>query len=286
MLDSGFAITNSAEDVFGIGYAAAWIRAVSLECQRSSDCAAAYPQPQDPIRWLITSLAASPVHRSVAGAGAPIVADEGAVESLLPAVAPKGASLHAITLLEAITALKAGDSAPLLQLVALWGQFAGVPPDAGFSAGDSSAVYCNDQVFPWAQPDSLAVREQKLAAAYADLPANAFDPFTTAGWAAGNPGPDLCITWPQPKLPEPVIPAGARYPSLPTLIMSGDQDMNAPEEISRILLKEFPSATFMVVAGAGHDSAAAVWGSCGGQAVATFFDTLRVDPAACSTFKA
>ncbi|MFI5281772.1 MAG: alpha/beta fold hydrolase [Candidatus Dormibacterales bacterium] len=285
VLDSGFAITNSGEDVLGIGYAAAWIRVASLVCQRSADCSGAYSRPQDLIRWLITRVAASPIHGSVAGSSASLVADEAAIESLLPAIGPKSAQLQPKTLLDAITALRAGDSGPLLQVVAQWGQLASGTPDPGFSAGDSSAVYCNDQVFPWAQSDSLAVREQKVAAAYAALPANAFDPFTTAGWAAGNPGPDICITWPSPKTPEPVIPAGAKYPSLPTLIMSGDQDMNAPEEISRILLKEFPSATFLVVAGAGHDSAAPGWTSCGGQAVATFFDTLRVDPAACATYK-
>jgi pimeloyl-ACP methyl ester carboxylesterase len=81
-----------------------------------------------------------------------------------------------------------------------------------------------------------------------------------------------------------VIPAGAKFPSLPTLIMSGDEDTSAPMELSRALLAEFPGATFLVVAGVGHGSADPGWGSCGGQAVATFFSTLRVDPAACATF--
>ena len=81
-----------------------------------------------------------------------------------------------------------------------------------------------------------------------------------------------------------MIPVGAKFPSLPTLIVSGDEDTQAPEEINRLLLSEFPGGTFMLVAGVGHGAANPGWGSCGGRAVATFFDTLRVDPAACATF--
>ena len=106
--------------------------------------------------------------------------------------------------------------------------------------------------------DSVALREKKLAAAYAALPKKTFDPFTTAGWAAGNISPDTCITWPSPNRFEPMVPPGATFPSLPTLIVSGDEDTNVPEEISRGLLAEFPSATFLIVAGAGHDAAVRV----------------------------
>jgi len=280
VLDSGFAIVNSAHDVLGIGYPAEYIRVLKLVCQRTSDCALAYPQPQDLVDWLFRRVASSPIRGSVAGSTGPVVVDEAAVESLLSSgVQPKA-------LLDAVTALKAGDQGPLLQLgnqVPLSLVDTSDPPDV-FSNGDNAAAQCSDQTFPWDPTDSLAVRETKLAAAYAALPPNTFDPFTTSGWAAGNPGPNYCITWPAPSRPEPVIPAGATFPSVPALIMSGDQDLNAPTEINRILLTEFPKATFLLVAGAGHGSAAPFWGSCGGRAVATFFDTLRVDPAACSTF--
>jgi pimeloyl-ACP methyl ester carboxylesterase len=213
-----------------------------------------------------------------------MVVDEGAVANLLSSVGPRDDQLQPKALLDAATALKAGDQGPMLQL---GNQFSlslvsGDPVDV-FSNGDDAAAFCNDQTFPWDPADSFAVREKKLAAAYAALPANEFQPFTIAGYAAGNPGPDYCIRWPAPNRFEPVIPAGATFPSLPTLIMSGDEDTSAPEEINRILQTEFPKATFVVVAGAGHGSAAPRWGSCGGRAVATFFDTLRVDPSGCAT---
>jgi pimeloyl-ACP methyl ester carboxylesterase len=285
VLDSAFPAIDPAQSyVLGTGYPVAWIRVLKLICQRAPDCASAYPRPGDLIDWLVKRVASNPIPASIVGAG-PTFVDEAAVEALLSSFGPGSYQLQTRALLDAAATLKAGDPGPILQLASNW-PLIGVGSDdpAHFSNGDNAAANCNDQNFPWDRADPVAVREKKLAAAYAALPANTFDPFTTAGWAAGNPGPDSCITWPSPNRYEPVVPAGARFPSLPTLIVSGDEDTQAPEEISRTLQTEFPGATFLVVAGAGHDAAAADWTSCGGAAVATFFDTLRVDPAACAIF--
>lgn len=288
VLDSAFPAVDPAQSyALGTGYPAAWIRVLTLLCRRTPDCATAYPQPGDLTAWLVQRVAASPIRGSVAGTAGPTVVDEAAVEGLLSSFGPGRSQIQPKPLLDAATALKAGDPGPVLQLVnQLLVSVSSIPPDdpADFSHGDGAAAACNDQNFPWDRADPVALRERKLAAAYAALPPNTFAPFTTAGWAAGNPGPDSCITWPSPTRFEPVIPARTKFPSLPTLIVSGDEDTQAPEEISRTLQTEFPGATFLVVAGAGHDAADPGWTACGGHAVATFFDTLRVDPAACATF--
>lgn len=289
VLDSAYPALDVAQSyALGIGYPAAWIRVLKLLCQRATDCATTNTRPQDLIDQLVRRVASSPIRGSVAGATGPTVVDEAAVEALLANFGPASNQLHAKALLDAATALKAGDPGPILQLVNQWPLLGVSSVDAAsFSNGDSAAASCSDQNFPWDRADSVALREKKLAAAYAALPENTFDPFTTAGWSAGNISTDFCITWPSPNRFEPMIPRGATFPSLPTLIVSGDEDTQAPEEISRALLTEFPGAGFLVVAGAGHDAAAPpdFWGtSCGGRAVATFFDTLRVDPAACVAF--
>ena len=288
VLDSGF-VTNRVQDALGMGLPAAWIRVLSLMCQRNSDCAGAYPQPQDLVGWLVRRVASRPIPNSLASTTGPTLVDEAAIENLLSSIGMvigRSLRIQPKPLLDAGAALKAGDPGPILQLVDQpAAQTAGPPIDAAVSSnGDSAAASCNDQDFPWARADSVAVREQKLAAAYAALPSNTFAPFTTAGWAAGNLSPDSCITWPSPIRFEPVIPPGATFPSVPTLVMSGDEDASAPLELSRALLAEFPGATFLIVAGVGHGAADPGWGSCGGSAVATFFDTLRVDPGACTTF--
>jgi hypothetical protein len=65
-----------------------------------------------------------------------------------------------------------------------------------------------------------------------------------------------CITWPSPARYDPAVPARAAFPSVLTLIVSGDEDTSAPAEISAVR----------------------------GRAVATFLDTLHVEPNACGTF--
>jgi len=289
VLDSAFpAIDEARSYALSIGYLAGWVRALRLICQRSAECASSYPRPQDLIDWLVRRVASRHIRGSVAGTAGQIVVDEAAVEVLLASFGPSSYQLHAKTLLDAAAALESGDPGPILQLVSQWSPVAGQSADpASFSNGDNAAASCNDQDFPWDRTDSVAQREKKLAAAYAALPKNTFDPFTTTGWAAGNISPDTCITWPTPSRFEPMILPGATFPPLPTLIVSGDEDTTVPEEISRALLAEFPGAIFLIVAGAGHDAAApaSFWGtSCGGHEVATFFETLRADPAACVTF--
>jgi pimeloyl-ACP methyl ester carboxylesterase len=289
VLDSAFpAVDLDQSYALSTGYLAGWIRVLKLICQRSTDCAGTYPRPEVLVDWLVRRVASSPLRSSVAGTAGPIVVDEAAVEVLLANFGPASTQLHAKALLDAAAALKSGDPDPILQLVNQWPLVAVPTGDpATFSNGDNAAAACNDQDFPWDRADSVAVREKKLAAAYSALRKNTFDPFTTVGWAAGNISPQFCITWPSPKRFEPMIPPGAAFPSLPTLIVSGDEDTTVPEEISRALLTEFPRATLLKVAGAGHDAAAppSFWGTpCGGREVATFFDTLSVDPAACVTF--
>ena len=288
VLDSGYPANDVVKSyALGIGYLTGWMRVLKLLCQRAPECASAYAQPQDLVDWLIQRVTTSPIRGSVAGANQATVVDQAAVEGLLASFGPNGNDqVGAKPLLDAVAALKSGHPDPILQLVNQWPVVgAGTPEDpARFSSGDNAAATCTDQDFPWDRQDSLAVRETKLAATYAALPANTFAPFTTDGWAAGNIGPDACITWPAPTRFEPMIPAGASFPSLPTLVINGDEDTSAPEEISRALLTEFPGATQMVVAGAGHDAANPAWTPCGGRAVATFFYTLRIDPTACATF--
>lgn len=283
VLDSGFAAINSAQDALGIGLPQAFVRVISLACKRNSDCESAYPQPQDLVDWLVRRIASSPIRGSATSTAGSTVIDEAAIGGLMGNLGPGRPQLHAKALLDAAAALKSGDPGPIIQLVDQWNQAGPAPDPLTSSSGDNAAVLCTDTNFPWALADSPIVREQKLAAEYAALPADTFDPFTKAGWEVGNPS-ENCINWPSATRVEPVIPAGSTFPSVPALVMSGDEDVTAPEEISRMLLKEFPGATFLVVAGVGHDSADPGWGTCGGKAAATFFNTLRVDPNTCATF--
>jgi pimeloyl-ACP methyl ester carboxylesterase len=285
VLDSGFPTDETLTSYYwGVDYPAAWIRVVGLLCSRDPSCASAYPDPASLVKRLVERVARKPIQSTTASPPLDqVVVDEAAVEAILASTGARRDLLQPAQLLVAISAaLDHDDTTALLQLAVDHPVWAGGSDPAVFSNGDNAAAQCSDMDTPWARSDPVPARAGTLQAALKALPADTFAPFTRAGFAAGAaPILDLCLDWPAPSRFEPAIPAGASYPDLPTLILSGDGDTQAPTELARRLLAAFPKATFAIVAGAGHDAAAPLYGACGGRLVATFLDTLRADPNAC-----
>lgn len=69
-------------------------------------------------------------------------------------------------------------------------------------------------------------------------------PYTARVFEAGGRVLTRSCILPTPARYELVVPARAAFPSVQTLIVSGDEDTSVPEEISRALLDDFPVATF------------------------------------------
>ena len=116
-------------------------------------------------------------------------------------------------LLATKAALNAGDTAPLLRLVAETTYWGDGGPVREYSEAHYLAVACHD--YPWSydlhQP--TAVRLQQLDAARAALPMNLFFPFPRDDWATSSwMSYDLCVTWPAPLHDDPPLPAGAHVP--------------------------------------------------------------------------
>ena len=79
------------------------------------------------------------------------------------------------------------------------------------------------------------------------------------------------------------MPAGSGGAArVPTLILAGDDDTIVPVEVVATLRNEFPLATFVMVAGAGHPVARSAWGECAAQLVGQLFEALRVTDASCA----
>jgi pimeloyl-ACP methyl ester carboxylesterase len=287
VLDSGFPMNETLNSYYwGVDYPAAWIRVVGLLCSRDPSCASAYPDPATLVRRLVQHVAKSPIRSATASAPpGPVTVDEAAVQAILASTGARSDLLQPAELLRAVSAaLDHGDATALLHLASFHPVWSGGSDPSSFSNGDNAAAQCSDIDTPWARTDPIATRAAALLAALDALPPDTFAPFTRSGFAAGAaPILDLCLDWPAPRRFEPVIPAGAAFPDVPTLILSGDGDTQAPTEVARRLLTEFPKATFAVVAGAGHDAAAPFFGACGGHLVSTFLDTLKADPSACLT---
>lgn len=287
VIDSGFPMSETLRSYWwGVDYPAAWIRVNRLLCERDPTCSASYKDPAGLLTRLVERLAAEPAQApSSPSPPDTVTADEAAMEAILASTGARPDQEKPTAILHAASELlDRGDAEPLLRLVRqhpLWPTAGSEPTD--FSNGDNAAVTCSDIDTAWAKTDPPSAREARLAAAVAALPPDTFTPFTPAGWAAGAaPFLDLCLDWPVPDRIEPVIPPGATFPDVPALVLTGDEDTQAPSELSRRIAADFPRSTVAVVAEAGHDAAAPFYGDCAGNLVASFLDTLAANAGACA----
>jgi pimeloyl-ACP methyl ester carboxylesterase len=156
-----------------------------------------------------------------------------------------------------------GDPALLLRLAAT--------PVAALDegGGDSLALYlantCEDSGVPWAAGTPIADRSAAVAAAVAAIPVKQLAPFGPA--AVRDLGfADLCRAWPESPIAQPHLP----LPNVPTLILSGEQDLRTPRGSALALAARIPGAQVVTVPQTGHSTLGADDGDCAGDAVAAF----------------
>jgi pimeloyl-ACP methyl ester carboxylesterase len=188
-----------------------------------------------------------------------------AVRALLPAAVV--AALH-------------GDASPLAQLDALSrGLVPNVPPQRPHGhveeAVDETLYWtttCEEEPFPWQRSAPFATRQGEALAALHAIPAHDFFPFEAG--VALRAGPLLeCLDWPN-AAPQP--PAAAALPAVPTLILSGGQDLRTPTAQARQVAAQIPGAQFLAVPYTGHSVIGSDLSGCAQAAVQTFFAGLPV----------
>ena len=177
-----------------------------------------------------------------------------------------------------------GDPAPLARLAAE--AFAGGAngPAQYYSAGLDAAVECHDYPQLFSLSASPVGRLAQLAAGLRALPADAFAPFDRSTWfGADLESYDWCIGWPRAThAPDPPRPAGAAYPSIPTLVLDGDLDQRTSLIGARRVAARFPDSTLVPVANQGHVTALVDWYGCAAGIVRRFFATRRATGTACA----
>ena len=266
------------------------VDAFRLACDRSPACASLGGDPIQRIQALDDKLRAHPLHGIAPdgnGDRIPVTVDPGAI-GLLAASAAYGSPVYR----ELDGAARAyldpvhPDPAPLLRMVA-----ENEPPGGGghvraFSAGLYVAAICNDYPQLWNISAPLADRPAQYSASVAYLRAtdpNAFFPFTISDWTH-SPWTEFraCINWPVPSNYVFPVPQPATYPTVPTLVLSGDLDSLTSPEGGRKVAARFPNSTFVSIANGVHVMALADFGRCASNIVVHFVATEQAGDTSCA----
>ncbi|WP_028065064.1 alpha/beta hydrolase [Solirubrobacter soli] len=113
------------------------------------------------------------------------------------------------------------------------------------------ATVCETEPMPWDPGTPIdqrpAVVQQRIAA----LPANTFAPFDPPVVVGDEI--DLCLRWPDVPRP-PSTAAPLPYPTAPTLILQGGEDLRTPPEVSARVAARIPGSVRLVVPGTGHST--------------------------------
>lgn len=173
-----------------------------------------------------------------------------------------------------------GDPAPLLRLNLLSeGLIPNLPgTPLASSDGVDEALFidttCEEASFPWQRSAPPSTRLAQALGALHALPATAFYPFdASVAWADSVlPG---CALWPNVA---PAPPATGPLPSVPTLILSGAQDLRTPTSGAEAVAARIPGAQLLVVPYTGHSVIGTDFSGCAQAAVTAFFTSGSTQP--------
>jgi pimeloyl-ACP methyl ester carboxylesterase len=156
-----------------------------------------------------------------------------------------------------------GDREPLLRLVAEnvdSSSYAGAP--IGYSEGLDAAVSCEDypQLYNMADPPAKRLQEFKAAVKVEQKQhPNVYAPFTIEEYLHSDwEEADWCLKWPSPEpghTAGPPMPPSGHYPSVPTLVLSGELDSITTPQEAGFVTAEFPKARHVIIANSFHVTA-------------------------------
>jgi hypothetical protein len=173
------------------------------------------------------------------------------------------------------------DSAPLLQLDALSeGLIPNVPPiprERAEEGVDETLFWnttCEEDPFPWQRAAAPATRHSEALAALGAIRSGSFYPFDRAIALLASPMLD-CLRWPDAAS---APPASGALPDVPTLILSGGQDLRTPTAEARAVGAMIPGSQLEVIPYTGHSVLGSDLSGCAESAVQEFFAGTPVSP--------
>jgi pimeloyl-ACP methyl ester carboxylesterase len=278
-------------------YAPATREKFDVACKRSPECRAIPGGSLEHIAAALELLRKRPftAHwRYDDGRLATFTADATALAILMYGGSPAYSSVRELD--AAARAFAAGDQPPLLRLMAeTLGSVDSRDPSRSpqkFSAGLAAAVFCQDspQIFDMHLPPAQrrAARDRAIAARERAAP-RMYAPFTFDEYRRmplDYAFIDECVEWPviAPGPPAaPLVPAAARYPDVPVLVLSGELDNMTTVADGAAAAARFPHAQQLVIANSFHVNALPhARAECGTVVVRRFLDTLEVGDTACA----
>jgi len=244
-------------------------------------CARITPNPVGDLTRLVRRLERGPLSgRVIDGRGiahtVPISSDdllgtlvEGDLEPLLRSEFPA-----------AVRSAVNGDTAPLARLEARAesGEASeSASPSESFDNPLYYATSCEDEPFPWNRAASPATRLTEAETRIRSLPASQLAPFTAANVLDLSDIP-ACAFWPF-TTPAPA-PADAPFPSVPTLILSGADDLRTPTANAREVAAQIPGSQLLVVPNTGHSVLSSDPTHCASDALQALFAGKPIKPCA------
>jgi pimeloyl-ACP methyl ester carboxylesterase len=126
---------------------------------------------------------------------------------------------------------------------------------------------CEEEPFPWQRAAPASTRLAEALGYLHAQPANDFYPFDAATAYANSLVP-ACAGWADAS-PTPA-PASA-LPDVPTLILSGEQDLRTPTSGARSVAARIPDAQLLLVPFTGHSVIGSDLSDCASLALSAFF---------------
>ncbi|HEY8303750.1 MAG TPA: alpha/beta hydrolase, partial [Solirubrobacteraceae bacterium] len=142
----------------------------------------------------------------------------------------------------------------------------------GFDVPLYFSTICDETVFPWNRAVNGAKRFREALEALRAQGAGPFAPFTTSNALALSDVPD-CAGWPLTGGPEA---NDAPLPDVPTLILSGADDLRTPTANARAVAARIPDANLLVVPDTGHSVLGADPTPCAHNALDALFESKPV----------
>jgi pimeloyl-ACP methyl ester carboxylesterase len=252
ILDS--VLVPEGPDAFSRDETVAIPRILSETC--ATQCASFSPDPASDLSTLVTRMAKRSLRGTITGAfGDREEATMSRTELLGLFIGGDFDPFVRASFPGAVKAALNGDTVPLLRL-------AGEPPDTvdpgpappptdppEFSAALFIATTCEETVLPWPRTASPAGKRRAARAFAATRPQSDFFPFDRATGLASQPIAD-CDEWPQSKT-FPALASGP-YPSVPSLLVGGEDDVRTSIEQLRTMATRLPGAQALTVAATGH----------------------------------